>query len=250
MVTYLSALQKQAGNTGKVVDIANGVSAYIAKPETSNGIGIISFQDIYAYDSARHLQCADNFAALGYSVVHVDFTGPDYYQVELDMELLGKWVQTFPYSEKIAPKIQAAIDYLKSEFNITKVAACGYCWGCYNIFQACAAGSGIQATALFHPSLILNQFVDGGKEDATDLAVKISAPQLFIACANDPDFVKPGGATIKTLVESKSPKSKAVLMADMQHGFVNRGDVEDEMVQRDVKNAISMASKFFQEQLK
>jgi len=231
------------------------VSAYIAKPETPNSIGIISFQDIYAYDSARHLQCADNFAVLGFTVVHVDFTGKTgYFQAEPSLAEIGKWAKTFPYPTKIAPKVKAAIDYLKKSFGITKVAAIGYCWGCFNVFQACAAfsdaGPGtIQAAALFHPSLVLNQFF-GGKADSTDLAASIVAPQLFVACGNDPDFVKPGGATVEALTKGKSPNSMAVLMADMQHGFVNRGDVGDENVKRDVKKAIEMAAEFFGEQLK
>jgi hypothetical protein len=69
-----------------------------------------------------------------------------------------------------------------------------------------------------------------------------------MSCENDPPFVKPGGSTITELVKT-SPRSKAYEFKNMQHGFVNRGDVNDESVRANVKKAIEMTSEFFREML-
>jgi dienelactone hydrolase len=82
---------------------------------------------------------------------------------------------------------------------------------------------------------------------APTLTSKITTPIYLISCANDPPFVKPGGSTITELLQT-SPRSKAYEFATMQHGFVNRGDVDnDETVRANVKLAIEMTSEFFLE---
>jgi dienelactone hydrolase len=89
----------------------------------------------------------------------------------------------------------------------------------------------------------------GGPPDCTDLTSKITTPIYLMSCANDPPFVKPGGSTITKLLQT-SPRSKGYEFATMQHGFVNRGDVDnDETVRANVKMAIEMTSEFFREVL-
>jgi dienelactone hydrolase len=140
----------------------HGITAYIAKPPSesqSNGIGILSFQDIHPFDSARHFQVADTFAQLGYTVVHMDITGANFF-ANTDFSRIFEWVRSYPYDdgEKLNLTVEAAMRFLKNpKHNITKIAAIGFCWGSLMIFQACAAGAKIEAAVCYHPSLRLNQ---------------------------------------------------------------------------------------------
>ena len=58
----------------------------------------------------------------------------------------------------------------------------------------------------------------------------------------------PEGSVIKSL-QSNCSVSRAVVLNDMEHGFVNRGDVSDEKVKEGVKTAIELATSFLKEHL-
>ena len=195
------ALEEQGTEcNGKVEDLG-GVMAYVVAPATPNGCAVVSFQDIFDYRSARAKGVADNFAELGFLVVHVDFTEDNYYKGELDMDRLGEWVKGYPFSTVIKPKLKDVVIPFIEKKGISKIGCIGFCWGSYLAFQASAdpeLSKTIGAAALFHPSLGLNAFF-GGDEECNDVAEKVTVPQLFVAAGNDPDFVKEGGSIMKIL---------------------------------------------------
>jgi hypothetical protein len=68
---------------------------------------------------------------------------------------------------------------------------------------------------------------------------------MVAAAGNDADWTKPGS---EWEVGSKElgfgEKSKFYLFADMQHGWVNRGDIKDDKIARDVNLAFNHAVDF------
>ena len=238
------ALEAQPGTyNGTVEDLGHGLQAYVVKPAEPTGYGLISFQDIFQYDSARCKGVADQFAEAGFAVVHVDFVGANVYTDDQD---LFAWVRARSYADHFKAKlVSTVIPYMKEKLGVDKIVATGFCWGCYIAFQACAdpdVKDSILATALFHPTLQLNGAFDKDPE-SKDIAENVTCPTLFVAAGNDPDFVGPDGSITK-LLQKTCPSSKGVVMKDMQHGFVIRGDVSDPAVKRDVKAACELAIDF------
>lgn len=243
------ALEEQCGSfNGKVEDLGDGLKAYVVQPVKPTGFGIISFQDIYQYDSARSKAVADQFAEAGFAVVHVNFTEDNFYAGEFDAKFYV-WVREHSYADFIKPKlVSTVIPYLKDTLGIQKISAIGFCWGSYIAFQACAdpdVNDSIVASALFHPTLGLNQAFDKDPE-SKDIAEHVNIPSLFVPAGNDPDFLGPEGPVMKIL-KMKCPSSKSIVMKDMSHGFVIRGDVSNPAVKRDVKEAIELATSFLKE---
>jgi dienelactone hydrolase len=245
------ALEEQPGtHNGQEVDIGNGVKAYVVEPKSTPFIGgIISFQDIYPYSSGRCKGVADQFAEAGFMVVHVDFVGTDIYT---DDQNLFEWVKARSYSTFIKPRLsETVIPYLKGKVGDLKIGAIGFCWGCYIAFQACTdpdIKDSISATALFHPTLQLNGAFERDPE-SLDIAEHVTCPTLFVPAGNDPEFLGPDGSVMKML-QKTCASSHSVVMKDMKHGFVNRGDTSDPSVKRDVQETLERAMKFLSEHLK
>jgi len=209
---------------------------------------IISFQDIYAYDSARALAVADQLAAdTGCSVVHVDFTSDNAFTGEGDLKA---WVLERSYDTFIKPKlVHTVVPYIQQTLGATKIAAVGFCWGSYLALSA-SADIPLVATVQFHPSLKLHGFFDESDPECNTVAEKAaSTPHLLVAAGNDPEFVGPDGSVMKIL-QAKNPKSRGVVLKAMSHGFVNRGDVSDPAVKEGVKSALEMAAAFLNIHLK
>lgn len=250
----VEADQPNSSYNGNEMDIGDGVMAYVVEPPAGTTCvgGLISFQDIYQYNTGRCKGVMDQFAQEGYVVVHVDFVGTDVYT---DDQNLMDWVRARSYTEFIQPRlIKTVIPFLKSKIgnDQKKIGAIGFCWGCYIAFQACAdvqQQDTIAATALFHPTFQLNSAFPNADPESKDIAQQVKCPTLLIPAGNDPEFVGPTGS-IMTILQQSSPTSKSIVLSDMQHGFVNRGDVTDPNVKRDVQIALQHAIDFFTEHVK
>jgi dienelactone hydrolase len=243
------ALEAQPGSyNGREEDIGNGVMAYVVEPKTTCIGGLLSFQDIYAYDSARTKGVADQFAEFGFTVVHVNYIGSDVYTNDQN---LFEWVKAHSYADLIKPRlVETVIPYLKGKVGDLKIGAVGFCWGCYIAFQACAdpdVKEFISATSLFHPTLQLNGAFDNDPE-CNDVAEHVTCPTLFVPAGNDPEFLGQDGSVMKILQKSCG-SSQSIVMPDMKHGFVNRGDISEPDVKRDVQATLERAMNFLSEHL-
>lgn len=252
--------QERAESLGKEVDLAPGVKAYVVTPPegvTANGYGIVSIPDIYQYNAGRTKGFMDQFALGGYSVVHLDVAGDNYYGADFIFDTFKDWVIQYPYPSVLKTKIHdVIIPYLKNECGATKIAAFGFCWGAHIVIQMASdpdltsGNPPLTAAAMFHPSLQVNG-IFGGHPESLDLAAKVTVPLLVTPAGNDPAYVGPDGALLTTLHESstRAKESKSVVFADMQHGYTIRGDAKDPNVARDVKATIELALEFFNEKL-
>jgi dienelactone hydrolase len=239
---------------GQVVDIGNGVQAYVVQASTTtdsknDGKCLLSFQDIFAYNSARHFPVVDQFATQGFTVVHVNFLGDDWYQG--DFSDFAGWIQNHAYEKVIGPTLkEVVLPYIKTTLGYNTVGTIGFCYGSYMAFMAAAdvgpVASSIVAGVGFHPSHKSHGMIHPDDPECTIPTARITSPQLFVPAGNDPDFVKTEGSIMKAL---KAP-SKSVVFDTMNHGWVNRGDVSDPTVKEGVKAAIELAVTFLNEHVK
>ena len=69
-------------------------------------------------------------------------------------------------------------------------------------------------------------------------------PQLFMPAGKDPSSVKPNGLAQRVL---GTGDATVVEFPTMRHGWTARGDIDDQEVEREVKRAMALAAKHFEE---
>ncbi|KAF1317574.1 putative hydrolase, partial [Globisporangium splendens] len=227
-VTALPEVLGTAAAFGKLRKF-NNTSLFTAVPPTgATKIAILGFPNVCGTDSGRTKADAVALSLLGYAVAVVDLTDGNYLTPETLPEIDG-------------------IDFLQSEFNVESIASYGYCWGSYvGARQSALPNPIIKGNVSFHPSWRVENMING-EGAAEKLTERITVPQLLLAAGDDPAFVRENGSVIKILSEKSetSAHSKMIDSPDMNHGWVNRGDVEKPEVKTRVATARHHAIEFF-----
>ncbi|RLN55725.1 hypothetical protein BBJ28_00011716 [Nothophytophthora sp. Chile5] len=227
-----------------VMKTVGATSIYVTGPATSKA-GVIAYPDIYGLDSGRTKADADMLGKLGYSVVVVDLTGGDYLA---NTDGLADWFKKYTFADTFGPHISDAINYLKTEVGVERIVSYGMCWGSWvGANQTALADPVVLGHVSFHPTWIVENMLKG--DGAVDkLAVNVKVPQILMAAGDDPDFVKPNGSVDKILKARADigAKSEVLLFADMNHGWVHRGDLNDPATKTAVMKAWHAAVKFIQ----
>lgn len=246
---------------GDATDVGMGcLKVYMVQPPSSNECNnsseprcaILSFQDIFAYNAARAWSVADQLAIdTGCAVLHLDLTSDQPFTGSFDGNDLRDWCLKRSYETFVRPKLlQIVLPYLQKEWpSIHQIGAVGFCWGSYIALQAAADPAlALTAVAHFHPSLKIHSWFDPLDPECNTIARQVHTPQLLVVAGNDPDFVGPNGSVFQIL-QTNHPESCAVVLTDMVHGFVNRGDVAEERVRNGVKAALELATNFLKKHL-
>mmetsp|Transcript_28803 Transcript_28803/g.72480 ORF Transcript_28803/g.72480 Transcript_28803/m.72480 type:complete len:257 (-) Transcript_28803:16-786(-) len=228
----------------------DGLQGYVAVPAAPTDKAVILVPDIFGPNSGRTKNIADQFSEEGYLTVIPDiFRGDDYPEAEFAQfgEKGPGWAAKFDHA-LIKRELAKVVQFVQAR-GAKRVGMMGFCWGNWAIFVALAeasVGSAVQAVVGPHPSLQLEPWVFKGDPVVLAQAVPDTVAVLLLPAANDPDFVKEGGGVVAALQHADS---RAATFADMQHGWVNRGDVSKEEVARDVRKALEMASDYFKKHL-
>jgi len=147
------------------------------------------------------------------------------------------FVQQYTWSKINKDLTQHIYPYLYSKGS-KNIGFIGACWGAYVLMKACASDK-IKVGVSFHPSL------KNKPETIEELAKGIKCPQLILAAGNDPEEVKEGGIVERILKEKEfGDKIKVKTFEEMKHGWMIRGDMNDERVARDVKSAMEMSLEY------
>ncbi|KAG2533095.1 hypothetical protein JM18_000162 [Phytophthora kernoviae] len=227
-------VMKKAGNT----------NIYVTGPATSKA-GVLAFPDIYGLDSGRTKADADTLGKLGYAVVVVDLTDGDYLE---NTDTLVDWFKKYTFEQQFGPRIQDAINYLKTEAGAERLISYGMCWGSWvGATQTTQPDPVVLGHVSFHPTWIVENILKGDGA-VNNLAESVKVPQILMAAGDDPDFVKPEGSVDKILKARADigAKSEVLLFADMNHGWVHRGDMNDPATKAAVMKAWHAAVKFIQ----
>jgi dienelactone hydrolase len=248
-VTALPPTQGDGGVSG-VLKTFNGTTLYVAAPASGTAsVGIIAIPDIYGLDSGRTKTDAENLAKIGYAVAVVDVTRGDYLPPDDDMSGFKGWVTKNSFENVLGATIRDGIAFLQSEFHVTSIVSYGYCWGGYvGAQQTALAEPVVKGNVSFHPSWVIENLVNG--DGAVEkFAERLNAPQLLVAAGDDPAFVRPNGSVHKILAAKPGAVgafSNAVDFPAVNHGFVNRGDLEKPEVKAAVAEAWHTAIQFIQ----
>lgn len=231
-----------------------GVDCYITGASTTSCV--IIFSDVWGWDSGRIRELADEVAEDGHLVVipkllqpalegGTDGDGlPPDFDLGARMADFGPWVSQNPWS-KLEPQVSSLLDEINDR-GISKIGCMGTCWGAWATFHTGATGR-IACGVNCHPSVGLEGMM-GGSDMA--LADTVQCPMMMLPAAGDPDNTKPGGEMNK-LFDTKPFGAQCYYQefAEMEHGWVPRGDVSDEKVARDVKAAMVLAKDYFKTHL-
>ena len=123
-----------------------------------------------------------------------------------------------------------------------KVVTIGFCWGTWVLYNAQKNNIAMDGCICMHPSLVIE---DMQGRNHSDLLKTQNCPVMVAAAGNDPAWTKPGDEwenISKAL--GFGEKSKFYHFDEMQHGWTNRGDINDEKIARDVNLAFTYAADF------
>jgi len=225
----------------------DGITAYVTGDRSSTK-GVILVHDVWGIQSGRIKNVADQIAEAGFVVAAPDIydgkTIDDYGGISsFSTEGTQAWIRAQDM-DKCSRFIDKACDYLAGR-GVTSFGIAGFCWGVVPSFHVSAKGR-FRALVGFHPSLQAGPWLYGLENENT-LTRDVACPTLLLPAGNDPEYVKPGGETLRILQEKPfGAECSSVEFPDMAHGWVVRGDLSDDKVQRDVKAALELATAFFQ----
>ncbi|TMW63095.1 hypothetical protein Poli38472_002036 [Pythium oligandrum] len=218
---------------------------YVAGPANAKA-GVIAYPDIFGLDSGRTKADADALGKLGYAVVVVDLTDGDYLDAATDFQSgLVDWFKKYSFDSFLSVRINDAVQYLKTEANVERIGSYGYCWGSWvGATYTATATPAVSSHVSFHPTWVVENILKG--DGAVDkLAEAVKVPQLLLAAGDDPPFVRENGS-VHTILKARGDASNVIDFPDQNHGWVHRGDLENEATKEAVKMAWHTAIKFIQ----
>lgn len=225
---------------GKVETVGH-LRLYTSAPAAPTKKAVVVIYEVHGFDGGRLKGICDTFAQSGFLTVMPDV----YHGVAIND--IGGWGsdrcqaflrgQTWP---KLSDELDLVLDHLHKQ-GIESVGIVGFCWGAWVVFHACATGK-FNAGASCHPSLMIGNLFHG--ETVEGLSATVKAPQQLNAAGNDPDNVKEGG-DVQKILQANGVVCETHHFADMNHGWVPRGDVSDDAVKAGVEKAMTNMITFF-----
>ena len=227
------------------------VKCYISRPAKGkeNGAGVIVLYDVHGFSGGRIKGVCDSFAEAGYLTIMPDVYGGTNItdQGGFGSETGDAFLTSINWA-KIHPELNACARYMDAN-GAEVVGAAGFCWGAWPVFKYAATGE-IAAGVCCHPSLRVGNLFHGETEDG--LASQVLCPQLLMPASNDPAEHYGEDGSVVAAVRAAHDAGLACethTFADMQHGWVPRGDASDPNVARDVEAALARACAFFEEHM-
>lgn len=228
---------------GDMLDLSSLPVYYVAPKERTNKVIIVA-HDSHGMVGAR-LPLVDQFA-MSYPDAHVLM--PDFFRGEsvdnyggfanFGPELMAWLSSNTP--EKATVDYEFVLDWLMDEGkidNMEDVAMFGLCWGGWLAMKLSDPAVTIYPLKVIssgHPSPA--QAMTFGQSEQ-DLFSKITSPTFLATAGNDGDNIKEGGQ-LQQILESKSIYFETHDYPEMTHGFMGRGDLSMENVERDTKDAL------------
>ena len=227
-----------------------GIDAY----EVGNreaGKAILVFPDLWGWDSGRTRGVCDALAketgayVLAPGVVRSWWwmsAGP----TGFTMPLFAFWAYMYAGASATNPQFTQHVEPHLQKLGITKYAVTGFCLGCMNAVNSAAVAKTKPAAAfLFHPSF--QAFGRLGSPEMASALKDMRAPTLIFASKNDPDVVQEGGEAQKAIREAGVECT--VKRVEQAHGWMNRGDVSEPSMKKDVQDALDATVAFLKDKL-
>lgn len=227
------------------------LSVYEVGPRDA-AAGVVLVYDVFGFKGGRVRGVCDQLSELlgggrviladiyGGARSIADFGGFEAPEGQAFLKEAGAW------NTRARWALQAAIAALKEGNAGMKIGAYGFCYGAYPMMMGCAGDFGLSAGAAAHPSFqVAGLFGD----NLTEVAKTVKAPILLQPAGNDEAILFPDGEIVNIIKGEAKQEATSTLYSDMAHGWVPRGDIADEKVQRDIKAALEEAAAFFKKHL-
>jgi len=218
-------------------------NAYIAKPETGGGPGLVVIQEIFGVNQVMRDLC-DDFAAQGYVAACPDL----FWRIKPGIHLTDKtekeWDQAFEYMNKFLPEfekgqadLQATVTHLRDLNDCTgKVGCVGYCLGGSLAYSmACASDS--DASVGYYPVQI---------DDYLPYAKHVKNPAMFHVAEND-GFCPPQSQVAIADAFSNNGNLTLFTYAGVDHAFARIGGANYDQTSAELAN--SRTADFFKSAL-
>ncbi|KAK0666920.1 dienelactone hydrolase, partial [Cercophora samala] len=188
------------------------------KPRARDAILLLT--DVFGLKLLQNKLLADSFARAGYLTIVPDlFAGSPAPSDINDPASANFSIPAFLAAHQppvTDPIISAAIGYLRSDLNISQIAAAGYCFGGRYAFRAANPASvlgGADVAFAAHPSLLTNEEISG-----------IVAPVSVAAADRDELLTAAQRANLEGLLLAGGERYQVATYGQTPHGFAVRAN--------------------------
>ncbi|RKK75240.1 hypothetical protein BFJ69_g7830 [Fusarium oxysporum] len=225
---------------GKEFQIASKWAVYYSAPkgEQHKDVAILYLPDIFGIWQNSKLM-ADQFATCGYHCLVVDTFKGDAVPMPRPADFnIMKWTTEGsdgknPHTKKeVDPIVEAAIQFLKREHQVTKIGAVGYCFGGKYVVRHYK--SGIDIGFIAHPA---------GVEEKELAAIK--GPLSIAAAETDPIFPAEKRHKSEEILAKCGLPYQMTLYSGVNHGFAVRCDLTDKIQKYGKEQAFYQAVAWF-----
>ncbi len=202
---------------------------------------IVVIPDIFGPDGGRTKLICDQLADAGFFVVCPDLFKGNAWKTE-DFKGLFDWFPNY-FWDKIGDDLTAHLYPFLESKGVKSTGTIGFCYGVYICFHLSESGK-FNAGVGFHPTL------DKFPESAQQLAEIVKCPFYLIPGGNDPAVIREGG-DVEKILKSKPFGDKVHIQswADVNHGWMPRGDLKQPEIANRYKEGMELAIKYFKENL-
>ncbi len=194
-------------------------NAYVAKPNHSNGAGLVVIQEIFGVNKVMRDLC-DHYAEQGFVAVCPDL----FWRIEPNVQLTDQseddWAQAFKLMEAFMPDFDKGLEDLQTTLvYIRQMSECenrigcvGYCLG-GSLAYSMACQSDVDASVGYYPVQI---------EDSLDRAQNITKPAMFHVAELD-GFCPPESQDKITRAFASNKNITHHLYTGVDHAFARNG---------------------------
>jgi len=207
-------VKHQGAPAGELKNVS-GIEMYHAYPPHSNSSdrkAIIHLTDIFGVPLLENKLLADSLAANGYTVIVPDLFAGDAISVE-EQEAglnLTEWFTQHPQSE-IERIVDVTLRYARTELGFARIGAVGYCFGGKYVSRYLAAGRGVDAGFVAHPSNLLEDEIRA-----------VAGPLSIAAGTLDASFNATARYRAEGILDGNNITFQSSVYAQAPHGFAVR----------------------------
>ncbi|GAB1320030.1 hypothetical protein MFIFM68171_10240 [Madurella fahalii] len=232
-------------NTGEPVGeeiVHNNITIYISRPDAESarakaraGTAVLFLTDVFGIALPENKLLVDSFARAGYLTV-----APDYFNgspAPGDINVPGFNTTEFLARHNATvtdPIIATTIEYLRTELNVSRIGAPGYCFGGRYAFRFLAEGHGVDVAYAAHPSLL----------EASEIQA-IDGPVSVAAAERDALLTSAQRAELEALLAGTSEPYVVSLYSGTPHGFAVRANMSDPVQRFAKEEAFLQAVRWF-----
>jgi len=212
-------------------------NAYVAKPETGSGPGLVVIQEIFGVNQVMRDLC-DSYAAQGYIAACPDL----FWRIKPGIQITDKteeeWNQAFEYMNKFLPDfekgqadLQATVTHLRNLKDCSgKVGCVGYCLG-GSLAYSMACMSDSDASVGYYPVQI---------DDYLPYAEHVKNPAMFHVAEND-GFCPPESQAAIADAFSNNENLALFTYPGVDHAFARIGGANYDQASADLANSRTTA---------